>query len=378
MYVDYAADNLSQDLVNREGSMGHGYWMVVLAEAFEGHEWTLESRPWTSHKNRSLLPPPPRPMATHDKGLPGLPDDIICEIFGLLDTGALESCSLACKALSYSAKPFIHRTLYLTQRSGAPTGPNVPASRNELKGLPVLGERGLLQHTRHLSIFLHDSDPLFAHNLQPYIQHLRTLTSVRSLGIGWLDTPSFFQKEKEFFGAFFGSLQSLELVSPRGYHKRILYFICQFPNIRDLGINGVQGYTGFAYNGDPHFDIKTSPPLDGTLDLQLKTGLQTAWGDSMGAQFMLTNLPTLPSGLKFRTLKLSGCGGDKPQLLVDACARTLECMEFTGKWFGASFLLICDCPKFTRFTYQAPHLIPHSVLDDSPHSESLKSNYPTI
>jgi len=298
----------------------------------------------------SLLPPPPRPMATHDKGLPGLPDDIICEIFGLLDTEALRSCSLAGKALSYSAKPFIHRTLYLTPRSGAPTGPNVPGPRNELKGLSVLGERGLLQHTRHLSIFLHDSNPLLAHNLQPHIQHLRTLTNVRSLDIRWLDTPSFFQKVEEYFWAFFGSLQSLELVSPQGYHKQILYFICQFTNLRDLRINGVQGYAVLPHNGNPRLNIKTSPSLDGTLDLQLKTGLGTTWTDSLGAQLILTNLPTLPSGLKFRTLKLSGCGGGNPQLLVNACARTLECMEFTGKWFCASSLFICDCPRFTRFT----------------------------
>ena len=91
-------------------------------------------------------------MITYDMGLPSLPDDIICEIFGLLDNNALKSCSLTCKALSYPAKLFIHRTLYLTPRFGAPTGCKVPGTRNELEGLQVLGERGLLQHTRHVSI----------------------------------------------------------------------------------------------------------------------------------------------------------------------------------------------------------------------------------
>ena len=164
----------------------------------------------------------PRPMITYDKGLPSLPDDITREIFGLLDIGALKSCPLTGKALSCSAKPFVHRTLYLTPRSGTPTGSNVPGSRDELKGLPVLGKHGFLQYTRHISMLLSDSTPLCAYDLQPYLYRLRILTNVRSLKICWLSTPSFFQKVEEYFGAFFGSLQSLELVSPRGSHNQIL------------------------------------------------------------------------------------------------------------------------------------------------------------
>ena len=311
-------------------------------------------------------------------GLPSLPDDIICEIFSLLDTEALKSCSLAGKALSCAAKPFIHRTLYLTPRSRAPRGSNVPGLWNELKGLQVLGERGLLQHTRRVSISLSYNSTLFAHDLQPHIQHLHTLTNLSSLQIYCLDTPSFFQKVEEYFGSFFGTLQSLELISPRGYHKQILYFICQFPNLRDLRIKGVQGYTSSTYNGDPRLNIKTSPPLDGTLDIQLKTGLVSTRSDSLDSQLIVTNLTSLPSGLKFWILKLSGCGGNDPQLLVDACAQTLECMEFTGKWFGASSLLIRDCPSLIGSTYQAPHPVPGSVSHDTLGSESLKSNYSTM
>jgi len=138
----------------------------------------------------------PKPvLITYDKGFPGLPDDIICEIFTLLDTEALKSCSLTCRALSFSAKPFVHRTLRLAPRS------DVPGGWNGFEGLPILAERGLLQHTRHLSILLRFF-PLFADQLQPNIQHLRTLTNLKSLKARWLDIPSFIPKVEECFGAF--------------------------------------------------------------------------------------------------------------------------------------------------------------------------------
>jgi len=291
-----------------------------------------------------------------DKGLPSLPDDITFEIFSHLDMDALKSCSLASKALSCLAKPFIHRTLYLTPRPGAPTGSRIHGLWNEFMGLPVLSERGLLHHTRHLSISLL-RNPLFAHDLQPHIQYLRTITNLRSLSARWLDTPSFISKTDEYFGAFLGTLQSLELESPRGDHKQILYFVCQLPNLRDLKIRGLQDHSHSMRNGGPHFDIKTSPPLDGTLDLQpnmnqgstwphlLNGGL--AWSDLKGPQLIFSNLAMLPSGLKFRVLKLSGCSN--LQLLVDACASTLERMEFTGdsEWFSALFLHRGERPLFS-------------------------------
>ena len=154
----------------------------------------------------------------------------------------------------------------------------------------------------------------------------------------WLDTPSFIARMEEYFGAFLGSLESMELEFPRGDHKQILYFVCQFPNLRDLRIKGIQHYTHSLRNGGPHFDIETSPPLNGTLDLELNTGTDR------GAQLLLNNLLTLPSGLKFRTIKLSGFTGYDPQLLVDACAPTLERMDFAGRWFGRPFLRRRESP----------------------------------
>jgi len=276
-------------------------------------------------------------MITYDKGLPSLPDDILCEIFGLLDMEALKICSLTGKALSCSVKPFVHRTLYLTPRSKVITftKPKTPGPWNELKGLTALSERGLLQHTRHISISL-PRNPLFVHDLEPYVQQLRAITNLRSLKTRWLDVPSFIPKMKEYFGTFLGTLQSLELESPRGDHSQILYFACQFPNLRDLKVNGLQDYSHSMHNGGPHFKIKTSPPLDGTLDLQLGTDAGPG-ANSTGAQLFLDTLVTLPSGLKFRILKLSRCTGPI-HLLVDACAPTLECMELTSVWFSKSSL----------------------------------------
>jgi len=296
-------------------------------------------------------PPPPRAMITYDKGLPSLPDDILCEIFGLLDVESLIFCSLTGKALSCSAKPFIHRTLYLTPRSKVTPYvtphmmPKTPGPWNELKGLQTLSERGLLHHTRHISISL-PRNPLFVHDLEPYIRQLGTITNLRSLKTRWLDVPSFIPKMEECFGGFLGSLRFLELESPRGDHHQILCFACQFPNLRDLKINGLQDYSHSMRNGGPYFEIKTSPPLDGTLDLEL--GLDAGpGGDSIGAQLFVSNLVTLPSGLRFRTLKLSEWVGNNLQLLVDACAPTLECMELTSECFGRSFVELGGCPLFT-------------------------------
>lgn len=275
-------------------------------------------------------------MITYDEGLASLPDDVIYEIFKLLDTEALKSCSLTGKVLSRSAKPFLHRALHLTPLPGVHDPPRVPGRWNELGGLSVLGQRDLLQHTRHISIRL-PCNPLFAHDLQHHTQSLYALTNLRSLKTCWLDIPSFIPKMEIYFGSFLWSLQSLELEFPRGDHNQILYFVCRFPNLRDLRIQGVQDYIHSMRNGCPHFDIKTSPPLDGTLDLKLNTE------SDMAARLVFNNLIALPSGLKFRTVKLSEYTIDSPQLLIDACAPTLECVDFTGRWFGGLFLCKREC-----------------------------------
>jgi len=278
-------------------------------------------------------PPPPRPMITHDKDLPNLPGDIIHEILSLLDTEALKACSLTGKALSCLAKPFIHRTLHFTPPSEAPTGSNVSDRRNESNGLQVLGERGLLQHTRHISIF-HPTTPLLEYDLQPHIQHLHTLTNLRSLSVRRLDMVSFLSKMEEYFGALLGTLHSLKLESPKGDHIQIFQFVCHFRNLRDLKINGIHILTSSNYNTDRRLDIKASPPLDGTLDLHLSVGPRLE-RRSMGAQLIFSTLAMFPSGLKFRTLKLSGCVSSNLQLLIDACAPTLEYMELKTQWVGA-------------------------------------------
>jgi len=329
----------------------------------------LWDNPTSSQPPPPTSPPPPLPIITYDVALPSIPDDIISEVFNLLDLETLKSCSLADKALSCLAKPLIHRALHLTPRSVGSAKPNASGCRNEFDGLPTLGKRGLLQLTRHLSIVL-PSSALFPRSLDPHVQHLHALTNLRSFQTRWLDTPSFNPKMEEYFGAFLGTLQSLELEFPRGDHKQIFYFICQFPNLRNLKINSVPGRTNSMSNDCPRFDIKTSPPLDGTLDLRLNMDQ----GDLTGAELILTNLTTLPSGLRLRTLKFSWCTGTNLQLVVNACAPTLECVEFTGQWFGASFLRGEEYPRFTGFNYQVPPAVLGSVSNVIPRSKDLISN----
>ena len=281
-------------------------------------------------------------MVTYDKGLLSLPEDIIHEIIRLLDAGALRSCSLTGKRLSYSAKPLLHRTVHLTPPSGGPDFAwDAHVRWSELEGLPVLGKRGLLQHTRHVSIALHHDTPFsffaYGFKLDPHIQHLRTLTNLRSLKVRQLDTTSFIPKMGEYFGTFLGTLESLELESPRGDPKEILYFVCHFTKLRDLKVEGISGHIKSTSTDDLRFDIRTSPPLNGTLDLPSNMNMKIE-GDSIRTQLFLRDLATLPSGLKFQTLKFSGCTPSKLQPLVDACAPTLEHMKITCGWAGASCL----------------------------------------
>ena len=290
-----------------------------------------DAEPVLAAPPKPLPPLPPLPMITYDKGLPSLPDDVTYEIFSLLDLESLKSCSLTGKAVSHSTKPFIHRTLSLTPRNRDRVGfwqpTHTPSGWNELKGLQILGECGLLQHTRHLSISL-PQNPLFPHDLQPHVLHIHAITNLRSLNARWLDIPSFLSRMDEYFGTFLGSLESLELQEPRGDNQQVLYFICQFANLRNLRIKGVQHHTHSMRNGGPHFDINYSPPLDGTLDLELYTE------NSKGAMLILNNLISVP--LRFRTLKLLGCSSRHSQLLIDACAATLESVDFT--WMPGGLL----------------------------------------
>ena len=212
-----------------------------------GNVSSVFSRPGLWGDSRPVIIPP---TITYDRGLHSLPEDIICEISNLLDMEALKSLSLTCKALSRSAKPFIHRTLYLTSRSGDSTSSNVPGCWNELEGLPILGKRGLLQHTRHLSIIL-PHDPLSARDLEPNIQHHPAPQKLRNRKTRWLDTPLFILKVEEYSGAFWETLRSMELEFPRGDRKQIFYFICQFPNLRDLKIISVKGLTNSVRNAGP-------------------------------------------------------------------------------------------------------------------------------
>ena len=150
---------------------------------------------------------------------------------------------------------------------------------------------------------------------------------------------------EEYFGAFSGTLESPGLEFPRGDHKDIFYFICQFPNLRDLKLHSVGVHTRPMYVRGPPFDIKTSPPLDGTLDLRLAMD-NGRRGDSTGAQLILSHLLRLPSGLNFRTLKLSGYIGNNLQPLADACVPTLKYMDLNLEGLCAPFLHREKCPWF--------------------------------
>ena len=120
----------------------------------------------------------------------GLPQEVIERIIGILrdNRGALEACSLTCKAMFASTRHLIHQTLHLKEETNARI--LTPAEKRrvrkgchelELRLLSFMGERDLLKYAKHADIrmdFMLSPDPL-----KPHLRHFRSLDRIHTLTI---------------------------------------------------------------------------------------------------------------------------------------------------------------------------------------------------
>jgi len=102
---------------------------------------------------------------------------------------SLTSCSGSCKALFCSTRPLIHRTLCLS--TGISTDRHRSNARNQAQfdNLRLAERAQVLQYTVHLIIRL--GTDFVPENLQPHLQHFRTMRGITSLEIYLPDARSF-------------------------------------------------------------------------------------------------------------------------------------------------------------------------------------------
>ena len=143
------------------------------------------------------------------------------------------------------------------------------------------------------------------------LRQLSALSNVQKLEIERLNIPSFIPRVRQYFRDFLPTVQSLVLREPRGTHRQITYFIGLFQNLQDLGI--LYDPRHFAEEPDPALTPAFIPPLQGWLKLMCFSGAG-----------ILKNMIDFFGGIRFRYMDLYGVNG--MGLLLDACAKTLECV----------------------------------------------------
>ena len=251
-----------------------------------------------------------------------LPQELVDAILGYLvgDLDALKACSLTCKLLFGATRPLIHRRLCLASR---PDWMSPSKPKGFLFNRPEAFERlinpdrsGLLRYTRRLTFKIKDGS-FTPRNVQVYLPHLRSITNLHSLTIDTFYIHSFIPVFNECFGMFTHTLRQLDIWNAHGTERQILYIICQFPLLEDLGIGPL--LDGDEYPGYP-LPITQSPPLRGKLTL-----------GPASSKELFEGLAGLPGGLNFRSLELTQCNDSQPVLAACSHAVTLvSYLWYTG------------------------------------------------
>ncbi|KAF9781793.1 hypothetical protein BJ322DRAFT_246022 [Thelephora terrestris] len=186
-------------------------------------------------------------------GCMGLPRELVDYITSMLrdDFRALTACSLTCKAMFASTRPFIHATLRLTRRNNERVLNH--RERNELRRrtghhefrfLSYMGEHGFFRYTRHVEI----RDPtLTLDNLQSHLHHLQSLNQIHTLTLWFCDAVEGPNRYKPCFTHFYSTLTSLALICPSGAYRALMQFALQFPKLENLSIewSRVRGMVGW-------------------------------------------------------------------------------------------------------------------------------------
>jgi hypothetical protein len=221
----------------------------------------------------------------------------------------LLACSLTCYSWYIASIPHLHHTFVTSSCPFAyepKTGWPKPLQGMYESGMLPLVKRFQVREGAHPF-----SQGLFDCSV---IRHFWALTNVQELGIEYLDIPSFMPRIQRYFKNFLPTVHSLSLRAPKGSHRQIVYFIGLFQHLENLKLldshSGPQGKSTDNTTPIPPF----TPPLRGRLTVMglWRTGL-------------LEEMINLFGGIRFYYMEIYDEIG--MQLLLDACANTLETLQ---------------------------------------------------
>ena len=255
----------------------------------------------------------------------GLPQEIVDEILEYLEDHrwTLNACSLTCKGLFLSARPIIHRRLYVV----GPTNRYKAANHPQLSTLSAAAQCGLSHYTRKLTIRV--GVVFTPASLRPHLPQFQTFALLTSITLHRFDPHRFIPVFERYFGHLAQQMRSLEFINPPGSQDDMMYFICQFPNLENLGFNPFPYHNIHLYEEESNSStIQSSPTLGGILQVT---------STNHGRTNSLESLARLPSGLRFRSIEFLHCIEIDPNIIIQECTSTLQ--SLTHVFHNCQFFL---------------------------------------
>jgi len=286
---------------------------------------TIVWRQGEARVNRLLLNAPPETRIVHDSAC-CFPIEIVEMIIAHLtrDLGALKACSLTCYSWYTAAVPHIHRTLVLGER-------RPDKNRHKLKPLFKLHKLGLVPLIKEIRVdqLMFGKDPWFVpQEFSPRaLRYFSAFANVRALALQGLEIHRFIPGIERYFGHLSLTLRSITLCYPRCTPRQLSYFLSLFSNLDDVDISSPRP-PPYAAAIDTDLVPFSAPKLQGRLKLRDFDWVET-W----------TDLIASCGSLRFHYMDLRRVGDCAP-ILLGACAKTLETLQFSptddlvGEWLG--------------------------------------------
>ena len=254
---------------------------------------------------------PPTPRITPPSPAMRIPQEIVETIFRYLyyDSPALRSCSLTCYSWYIAAVPHLHSTFYMIKYlfTGKHDWPSCIRYKHMLGLLPLV-------KTVIIGTLCSFSDTSFSPKWFNCctLRQFMTLTNVQTLQIQNLDIPSFMPRIRRYFRPFLPTLQALQLNSPIGSNRQIIFFVGLFQQLQTLSLNYPQ-----LQEREPD-DLTLTPPFAPPLRGKLIVLNWTKEG-------FFQDMVRLFGGIGFHDMELFDVDGTR--FLLRACAKTLSSLR---------------------------------------------------
>lgn len=244
-----------------------------------------------------------------------LPYEIVEMVIAHLahDQGTLKACSLTCRLWYSAAVPHLHHTLTLGR-----TGSDFDI-RGELKPLSKLHDLGLIPFVKVIRVDQPSSrrswfvPQAFSRS---DLRYFSAFANVQTLVLQRLQIYHFIPGIERYFEHLSPTLRSITLLNSRCTPRQLSYFLSLFSNLDDIEIRFAYGCKPNSTTPDAALAPFSAPSLRGRLVLYHLHWVET-W----------THLIASSGGLRFRSMELRGSGSCTP-ILLDACAETLETLQF--------------------------------------------------